>query len=647
MVARQAPGDNFIYAFLPKPQQIIERAVSMVDPAPAVDRCVRCQTIADRLSAQGNVSVDVEIKNPTVGLPHLGMDEAYELRLSDGMIYICADSTWGGLRGLATAAQIVEGSIVADLEIQDHPRFAWRGVLIDVARHFVSLKGLYHVLDGMFLLKLNVLHLHLTDDQAVRLKSEKYPRLASPEAYALTDLQALVSYAADRGIRVVPELDLPGHMTHWIAAYPELAPEGFAVEPTKRFGVHPACLDPTGDHVYKFLGEIFAEVVGVFGDEYVHLGGDEVHPKWWSESESVRKFMVDQGFDSVADLQNYFMCRVQQQLQSRDRKVVAWDEVLHPDLPPLLVQNWRGATTRDRALSAGHGCIVSAGYYLDLFYPAHYHYRYDPGLPQDDLIALEDSWQQDLQMDHVAEGVEWTKQWRRDAEDALANPEVGVLGGEACLWAELVDEATLPTRLWSRLPAIAERLWSAVEVLDVEDFYGRLEVILEAYPFELTRRQTQALMEFGLTESQREIAQLFEPVKWYARLLGEAALAARLQGSEMPQARPYDTQTPLNRIVDFISPESLTARRLVSASDENLAIQAQRWRALEVEAWPQDIQAAIASLKVIGEQLVGFYSGAVALEDVRAELQAAYQPQGEYMVAVIPGLLARYEQSGS
>jgi len=575
--------------------------------------------------------------------PALGDDESYSLLIPAGPepIVLEANTRWGALRGLTSLwmlggqASSSDNSTPVSCQIVDSPRFAWRGLLLDVARHFVPIADLRRVVDGLARLKLNVLHLHLTDDQAFRFASQTLPELVSDDHYSQQALSELVAYASQQGVRVVPEFDVPGHVTCWVAAYPELGI--LPATPSERFGVHEACLDPTNEQVYAKLGELFSEVATVFPDDYVHIGGDEVHPKQWSESERVRGFIERHGLHDGRGLQNYFNERLCKILRELGKHPVGWDEVLHEAMPALVVQNWRGMSTRDRVLNKSLDCIVSAPYYLDLFYPAYMHYQHDPLAPQAHALAMEDAHQNERINAHVASGIEWTKQWRREAIDEVTGTG-RVLGGEACLWSELVDHRSLDVRLWSRLPAVAERLWSAPEVDDVADFYTRLERVLEMAPFELVDRQRESLRSLGLDSEQAGIACLLEPVKWYARLLGEQALKARLAGSEMPQARPYNVSTPLNRIVDHIAPESLSARALQASDREMLLTHVNGWVLLESSDWPEDVQAAIDGLQNVGLLVSEYLRGERPLDALLTSLWTLYEPLGEYMLAVIPAL---------
>ena len=598
-------------------------------------------------SKLGQISVCIE--NNDFGFPSHEMDESYSIEIHDH-IAIQAATSWGAIRGIATLYQLnYTDGLTARISIADSPRFAWRGLLIDAARHFIPVDDLKRVLNGMALLKLNVLHLHLSDDQAFRFESLAFPGLASMECYNQADLAELVLYASARGIRVIPELDVPGHTTSWLVNYPEWGLQD--VELTTRFGVHKACLDPSSEKLYQDLETLFSEVAQVFPDEFFHIGGDEVHPEWWDSDDRVQAFARAQGLKSVPEIQNYFSGRIFQILSRLGKKPIAWDEVLHEGVSDFMIQNWRGSSTRDRALKKGLDCIVSSGFYLDLFYPADIHYRFDPEANQSDLFEMEDQLKNDSRLAHVSSGLEWTDQWRLGSVDLESDgiqelSSLGnVVGGEACLWGELVTSEVLFPRLWSRLPAVAERLWSAKEVKDVADFYKRFSILRTCKELEWEKDEEKGLIAAGLSRSQVDVARIFEPAKWYFRLLGEELLNARIEGSEMPVSRPYNTESRLNRVVDFLSPESLSARQLVFELDRGSLIEKLGlWKSQDPELWPSDMQKAIAVLIQISEIILDYLLDGVRLKlEVIGLLRELYVPQGEYMVSCIPPLISWLE----
>jgi hexosaminidase len=578
----------------------------------------------------GPISIEV-LESGDAAVPMWTMDESYELEVTNNRVGLRAGSKWGALRGISTLAQLARhAQVLPGLSIEDSPRFPWRGLLLDVARHFFPIQSLKSVVDGLAMLKMNVLHLHLSDDQGFRFPSAAYPELASADHYTREELKALVGYAAERGVRIVPELDMPGHVTSWLVAYPQWGKRNIC-EPTQRFGVHKGCLNPLDENVYAAIETLLGELADIFPDDYVHVGGDEVSPDWWQQDPVIAEYLQQQGI-STHDLQNEFLTRVCSLVRAKGKTPVGWDEVLHPDMPDCVVQNWRGATTRDRGLALGQPVLVSAPYYLDLHFPADMHYESDPELPQAEWLALEDSMQKDPRLSHVSEGIEWTKQWRQGAVDFAG--DIRVMGGEACLWSELVTPEVLPTRLWSRLPAVAERLWSAADCTDMDSFYSRLQSCWLCLPEdpELTARRN--LHALGLSGAQVDIASLLEPVKWYGRLLGQQALEARIAGSEMPKARPYAVTTPLDKVVDMLLPESMAARRL---DDLTLAASANRVQELLLGLGDQTVvEELVPAIEALhrGAAIVASYAGGDATRDATlAGLEALDKPYGEYMAA--------------
>ncbi len=316
--------------------------------------------------------------------------EAYRLEISSQQIQLDARHATGLLRGLQTLQQLIRHQsahpVVPNLMIQDEPRFSWRGLLLDPARRFIPLTDIKRQLDLMAAVKLNVLHLHLTDDQGWRFESKLFPKLQQTGGkdgfYTQAELRDLGLYAKERGIRIVPELDMPGHTTALGLAYPELmtAPAPNAAE--LHWGVHPAVLDPSKEQVYTFLQQLLTEVADVFPEPYLHIGGDEVLPDRWQQNSAIQAFMQQKELADVGALQAYFNRRVEQLLKPLGKTMIGWDEVLDDQLPDsVVVQSWRGTESLFQAAAAGHPAILSTGFYLDQPQRAAYHYRNDP-LPE-------------------------------------------------------------------------------------------------------------------------------------------------------------------------------------------------------------------------------------------------------------------------
>ena len=565
----------------------------------------RIGRLAARLPPLG-LRLRCKVAEPAKAVPALGDSSAYALSCADDVVDIAAETEWGALAALATVAQL--GKAVATVrEVRDAPRYPWRGLMIDTARHFITFDTLKRTVDTMWFYKLNVLHLHLTDDQAFRFRSCRQPELASADAYDAKELAELVAYAADRGVRVVPELDVPGHTTSWLAKMPRWRLGNEPAPPSRRFGVHDRCIDPNNPAVLAAVAALIEELGALFPDAHLHLGGDEA-------------VALDRETEAA------FMARIAAKAQAEGKRPVAWDECLHPRLPPrTVVQAWRGLGARDAALAAGFDCVVSAPYYLDLFYPADAH-----AIAPD--VRADAPWPGDNdRLRHVRAGIDATEQSFRQQQPTLprADRSGQLLGGEACLWTELVADDLLDARVWSRMPVVAEQLWHGASApglyarlaatrrtLAALDIVPEDDVCFRRYPTEL-----------------RPLLEMLEPVKWYRRLLGEQGAAARESGLGQTAAeRPYDVTTPLTRLVDRLPPESLASRRAEAdlAAGESMAQWTAGWRqqreALEHHADMKDeFGAAADALAQLAEVVEGAERGDAA---------ALAGPFGEYLLPV-------------
>jgi len=457
----------------------------------------------------------------------LGEDESYQLTVSDSAAQLTAPNTLGALRGMQTFLQLAtitpNGFAVPAVTIKDQPRFPWRGLLIDVSRHFIPLDVLRRNIDGMAAVKMNVLHWHLSDDQGFRAESKKFPKLtgmgSDGQFYTQDEIRDLINYAHDRGIRVMPEFDMPGHSRSSFIGYPELSsgPGPYTLEGG---GIDPI-IDPTREQTYKFLEKFIGEMSKLFPDAYFHIGGDEVDGKQWDANPKIQEFMHAHGMKNNQDLQAYFNQRLEKILTKHHKIMVGWDEILHPDLPKtIVVQSWRGPQSLAVAAQQGYRGLLSYGYYLDLMWPAARHYAIDP-------------------MSGAA---------------ASLTPEQKklILGGEACQWAEWVTPENIDSHIWPRNAAIAERLWSPQEVTDVASMYARLNAVSRDLEWlGLTHRSARELMlqrmaGAGDIKWLRILADVVEPVKDYNRWSDAKG--------------PIDFHAPLNRMIDAVYPESDPAR---------------------------------------------------------------------------------------
>jgi len=341
----------------------------------------------------------IECKGPGKPVPSVDEDESYSLNVSETQAVLTAATVVGVLRGLETFLQLLEsdrqGYFLPSVSIQDKPRFPWRGLLIDVGRHYEPVEVIKRNLDAMAAVKLNVLHWHLTEDQGFRIESKRHPKLHQMGSdglfYTQEQVRDVISYARDRAIRVMPEFDMPGHVTSWLVGHPELAsaPGPYAIE--RKAGIMLPAFDPTQEQTYKFLEDFFAEIASLFPDDYIHIGGDENEGKQWSGNPQIQAFMKAKGIKDNHALQAYFNQRVSKILQRLGKKMIGWDEILHPDLPKdTVIQSWRGPASLADAARKGYKSILSSGYYIDLIFPASEHYQADP-IPLNTSLTADDA----------------------------------------------------------------------------------------------------------------------------------------------------------------------------------------------------------------------------------------------------------------
>ena len=470
----------------------------------------------------------------------LGEDESYKLEVTSSGAQLNAPTTLGVMRGLQTFLQLVEmtpqGFAVPSVTIEDKPRFAWRGLMIDVGRHFMPVEVIKRNLDGMAAVKMNVFHWHLSENQGFRVESKRFPKLQEMGSdglyYTQEQVRDVIAYAHDRGIRVIPEFDMPGHSTSWFVGYPDLAsaPGPYTIE--RKWGVFDPAMDPTRESTYKFLDEFIGEMAKLFPDQFFHIGGDEVNGKQWDANPKIQEFMRTHNLKNNADLQAYFNTRIQKIVAKHGKTMEGWDEILRPDLPKtIVIQSWRGQQSLADAARQGYRGLLSSGYYLDLMGSAESHYAVDP----------------------FADG----------AANLSDEEKQKILGGEACMWAEYVSPENIDSRIWPRAAAIAERLWSPQNITDVNSMYARMDEVsqwLDAYG--LTHRSNYVPMLERMTNGSdtaalKNLTDVVEPVKGYAR-----------EGLAKTEATSL---TPLNRVIDAARPESLKAREFNQLVDEFLA----------------------------------------------------------------------------
>ena len=449
------------------------------------------------------VRLTVECSAAAGAAPSLSDDEAYALDVEASGVVLRAATDTGALRGLETLLQLPArgdaGWSLPLVSIRDAPRFRWRGLLIDVARHWEPPEVIERNLSAMAAVKLNVLHLHLTDDQGFRIESLTHPELQAMGSdgrfFTQAQMRAIIAYAAERGIRVVPEFDTPGHATSWVVSHPELAslPGPYAIQ--RRWGVFNPVLDPTNEATYALLGDFLGEMSALFPDPFIHIGGDENNGVQWSANPRIQAFIRERGLKDNPGLHAYFNRRIAEILAKHGKRLVGWDEILSPELPrDCVVHTWRGTSGVADAAALGFDDILSGGYYIDLMFPASEYYLVDP-LPEPSALT--------------------------------PSQRAHVLGGEATMWGEWVTPETIDSRIWPRAAAIAERLWSPASVRDVPDMYRRLAAVSarldeagalhERNAPVMLRHLVGADLGAPGASSLRTLIALLEPVKGYRR----------------------------------------------------------------------------------------------------------------------------------
>src|SRR6266850_26929 len=485
----------------------------------------------------------IQTEHASKEIQEVGEDESYVLELSATGAKLTAATPLGSMHGLQTFLQLVnvsaDGFAAPAVTIHDKPRFPWRGLMIDSARHFIPLDVIKRNLNGMESVKMNVFHWHLSENQGFRVESRKFPKLHELGSdglyYTQDEVRDVIAYARDRGIRVVPEFDMPGHSTAWFVGHPELASGKGPYEIERRWGIFDPAIDPTNEKVYKLLDDLIGEMARIFPDHFFHIGGDEVNGKEWDANPKIQAFMKAHGIKNNEALQAYFSGRVQKLVTKHGKTVVGWDEVLVAGVPKdIVIQSWRGQASLAQAAKQGYRGILSNGYYLDLGWSAARHYAVDP--------------------------------MSGDAASLSAEEKQRILGGESCMWAEYVSPENVDLRIWPRNAAIAERLWSPQEVRDPVSMYARLNFISARLEWlGLTHRTVSRHMLQRLAgpaspsefAALRTLTDLLEPVKDYTR--------------EHTAPAPPTSGTPLNRIVDAVPLESDAGRHFGELIDQFVA----------------------------------------------------------------------------
>jgi hexosaminidase len=425
-------------------------------------------------------------------------EEGYRFIATPDRVTITSATRAGVFYGIQTLGQLLPPELASPqtvsgitwdipcLTVIDKPRFPWRSLLLDDARHFHGRETVEALLDEMARLKMNVFHWHLTDDQGWRIEIRKYPKLTEvggwrygqpldpketpPRTsgpryggyYTQAEIRAVVAYAAARHITVVPEIEMPGHATAAIAAYPWLGTEKTAIEVATAVGKLPAAFEPADPRVYAALSDILDEVAELFPSKVIHIGGDEVRFDQWRASESVRKLMHDRGMKSIAEVQGYFTNTICEIIERKGRHMMGWNDILGDDLHGLQSDGDRGFTTR---------------------LPKDTIIHFWKGSPELARKAIQrghrvvNSWHEFTYLDYSYRSISLEKAYNFDPVFAglTAGEAAHILGTCAPIWTEKVpDRATLERQVYPRLAAYAEVGWTSREGKNYASFASRM-----------------------------------------------------------------------------------------------------------------------------------------------------------------------------
>jgi hexosaminidase len=489
-------------------------------------------------------------------------DESYHLDIKQNKITINATSDLGALHGLETLLQMMQNNSTTfyfpNAQISDFPRFTWRGLMIDASRHFQPVDVIKRNIDGLAAMKMNVFHWHLVDDQGWRIEMKKHPKLIELASdgmyYTQEEIKNIVKYADERGILIVPEIDVPGHGSAILTAYPEIGSkvitltggtsekniQGTAIATygiERNAGIFSPTLDPSNPKTYQLLSELFDEVCPLFPGAYFHIGGDENEGKDWDANPKIQEFKKKNNLATNHELQTYFTMQLVPMLKKHGKQLMGWEEIMTKNMSKeAIIHSWRGPNegvvagqSLVDAVKKGYKTVLSNGFYIDLMYPVESHYLNDP-MPKGAVLSTEE--------------------------------KARILGGEATMWTELATATTIDSRVWPRTAAIAERLWSAENINDVENMRKRLDVVsfrLEELGLTHIRNKEVILRNVANnqdTKALNDFTNLCEPLKGYKRNKG---------GTE------YQMYSPLTLFADACTPDSKDSLAFDAAVRQYLA----------------------------------------------------------------------------
>ncbi len=500
-------------------------------------------------------SAQLQISCERKGKIGIDEEESYTIEITSDRININAITDIGALHALETLLQLLQNNSTSfyfpNVSISDFPAFKWRGLMMDVARHFQPVAVIKRNIDAMAAVKLNVLHWHLADDQGWRIEMKnkrKLTELASDgDYYTQEEIKNIVKYADERGILIVPEIDVPGHATALLTAYPEIGSRysenqqeqsQFSYSLERNSGIFTPTLDPTNPETYTILSAIFDEVCPLFPGEYFHIGGDENEGKDWDANPMIQKFKEKNKLKNNHELQSFFTMKLIPMLKKHNKVMMGWEEIMTDELPKeAIIHSWKGSNEGKlagqsliNAIKNGYKTVLSNGFYIDLMQSVNDHYATSI-IPKEAKLSKEE--------------------------------EQRVLGGEATMWTELANAQNIDSRIWPRTAAIAEVFWSKKEDLDVLSMNKRLKHLsntLEELGITHIRNKGVILRNvanYQEIEALEIFSNLCEPLKIYSRNKG---------GTE------YQTYSPLTLFADACTADASDASIFNKAATNYLKV---------------------------------------------------------------------------
>jgi len=477
--------------------------------------------------------------------------EYYDLVIDKNFILIKGSDREGLIHGIYSFIQLIprssgiNDSKLACVMINDYPNFKWRGLLLDCCRHFMSIDFVKRYIDLLAYHKMNVLHWHLTEDQGWRVEIEKYPKLTEIGAwrkekdgsiyggfYTKEQIKEVVDYAYQRGVNIVPEIELPGHSVAALSAYPEYSCTGGPFEVETDWGVFKDIYCAGNDSTFVFLENVLDEIIELFPSKYIHIGGDEAPKYRWENCSKCKKRIKDENLQDTHELQSYFIQKIENYISSKGKKLIGWDEILEGGLAQgATVQSWRGFEGALEAAKAGHDAIVSP--------TSHAYFDYDL-----DAIDLEKVYD----FDPIP-------------TDVPSDKVKHIIGGECNMWSERAPQNTIDSKVFPRLLAMSEVLWAAPEHKNYNNFYDRVQnhykrldnlgvdYGLETIPVHFNSDYTDGVFNITLNKGTKDLNLFYQvnngdPNKYNSTfsLSGTSHIKACAVKNDKPYGEPFEIE---------------------------------------------------------------------------------------------------------